>query len=406
MELPGQTPAFNIVEVRFKNGRKEYFNNTTNIRLYMGDVVAVEGIPGHDIGAVSLSGELVKLQLRKHKLKADSPEIKKIYRKANQRDIDLWKEAQGREKNTMTRTRQIVDELGLGMKISDVEFQGDNNKATFYYTAEARVDFRELIRLLAGEFKVRIEMRQIGSRQEAAKIGGIGSCGRELCCSTWLTDFRSVNTSAARYQQLSLNPQKLAGQCGKLKCCLNYELDSYLDALEKFPDTSKNLKTKQGEAVFQKMDIFKELLWFNYQKPGSEWVALKLTDVKEIYELNEGGKMPESLEEFDATKDIVQVVDYENVVGQDDLNRFDTKRGNNNNRNRKRNKSKRPTNVGAEAKRQGQKPTAEGGGNRPPRAKQNRPNKETGGTNTTRNQGGAKGSNNSNSRRDKPKGDS
>jgi len=326
MELPTQVEAFDIVEVRFKNGRKEYFKNASNIRLYMGDVVAVEGSPGHDVGAVSLTGELVRLQLKNRKLKPDSPEVKKLYRKANQRDIDLWKEAQSREQETMIKTRQIVDRLGLQMKISDVEYQGDNNKATFYYTAESRVDFRELIRVLAGEFKVRIEMRQIGSRQEAAKIGGIGSCGRELCCSTWLTDFRSVNTSAARYQQLSLNPQKLAGQCGKLKCCLNYELDSYLDALDKFPDTQKNIQTQKGEAVFQKMDIFKELLWYTYREPGSEWVALRLNDVKRLYQQNEEGKKPDSLEAFDASKQQAAQIEYENVVGQDELTRFDGQR--------------------------------------------------------------------------------
>jgi cell fate regulator YaaT (PSP1 superfamily) len=341
MELAGQTTVFNVVEVRFKNGRKEYFKNKSDLRLYMGDVVAVEGTGGHDIGAVSLTGELVKLQLKNRNIKPEKAELKKIYRKASQRDIEQWKQAQAREKETMIQTRKIADNLGLQMKISDVEYQADNNKATFYYTAESRVDFRELIRKLASEFKVRIEMRQIGSRQEAAKIGGIGSCGRELCCSTWLTDFRSVNTSAARYQQLSLNPQKLAGQCGKLKCCLNYELDSYLDALDKFPDTQKNIETQKGEAIFQKMDIFKELLWYAYKEPGSDWVALPIKAVKELYQLNKAGKKPESLEPYDVSKNTTQQIDYENVVGQDDLTRFDARKGP---KKKKRRAGKRRTN--------------------------------------------------------------
>ena len=244
MELPSDVIPFDCLEVRFKNGRKEFYKNVNDLKLYMGDIVAVEGSPGHDVGVVSLSGELVRLQMNKRKVSPNSPEVKKLYRKANQRDIDLWRKAQEREDMTRIGAREIVNELGLDMKLSDVEFQGDNSKATFYYIAEHRVDFRELIKRLASAFKIRVEMRQIGSRQEAGKIGGIGSCGRELCCSTWLTDFRSVNTSAARYQQLSLNPTKLAGQCGKLKCCLNYELDSYMDALKKFPDTNKPLETK------------------------------------------------------------------------------------------------------------------------------------------------------------------
>jgi cell fate regulator YaaT (PSP1 superfamily) len=324
MQLPGNKAPFSIVEVRFKNGRKEYFKNVNGLRLYMGDVVAVEGTPGHDIGAVSLTGELVRMQLKKRRIKENSSAVKKLYRKANSRDIEIWRKAQGRERETLLRTRQIVDELGLNMKMSDVEYQGDNSKAIFYYTAEERVDFRELIKVLAGEYRIRVEMRQIGSRQEAAKIGGIGSCGRELCCSTWLTDFRSVNTAAARYQQLSLNPSKLAGQCGKLKCCLNYELDTYLDALNKFPDTQKNLKTAKGEAIFQKMDIFKELLWYTYKEQPGEWIAIKLEDVKKIMAMNDRQELPESLELYDvAAQQELQKVGYENVVGQDDLTRFD-----------------------------------------------------------------------------------
>lgn len=337
MELPSQQAPFDCVEVRFKNGRKEYFKNSKQTRLYMGDVVVTEGSPGHDVGAVSLTGELVRLQMKKRKLKPESSEVKKIYRKAHQNDIDLWKKAQGREKETTLRTRQIVSDMKLGMKISDVEFQGDNSKATFYYTAEGRVDFRELIKVLASEFRIRVEMRQIGSRQEAGRIGGIGSCGRELCCSTWLTDFRSVNTSAARYQQLALNPQKLAGQCGKLKCCLNYELDSYLDALKAFPSTRKNLKTKQGEAQFQKMDIFKELMWYALPELGSDWVALKRKDVVRILKMNEAGEQPDGLESFSVTlQEENEKPVYENVVGQDELTRFDRQQK------KKRSKRRRP----------------------------------------------------------------
>jgi cell fate regulator YaaT (PSP1 superfamily) len=353
MELPSSVNPFDCIEVRFKNGRKEYFKNVNNLKLYMGDVVAVEGSPGHDVGAVSLTGELVRLQMKKKRLNIESPEVKKLYRKSNQRDIDLWRIAQEREHATMVRSRELVKELKLNMKLSDVEYQGDNAKATFYYIAEERVDFRELIKRFASEFKVRVEMRQIGSRQEAGKIGGIGSCGRELCCSTWLTDFRSVNTAAARYQQLSLNPTKLAGQCGKLKCCLNFELDTYLDALSKFPDTTKNLQTKVGEAYFMKMDIFKEVLWYANPTPGNnEWLAIKLEDVKTIMALNENGEKPESLDDFNVNNAQAEETTYENVVGQDELTRFDNKGGtknrrNNNNRKRNTPANKTPSNRAA-----------------------------------------------------------
>jgi cell fate regulator YaaT (PSP1 superfamily) len=353
MELPSSVNPFDCIEVRFKNGRKEYFKNVNNLKLYMGDVVAVEGSPGHDVGAVSLTGELVRLQMKKKRLNIESPEVKKLYRKSNQRDIDLWRIAQEREHASMVRSRELVKELKLNMKLSDVEYQGDNAKATFYYIAEERVDFRELIKRFASEFKVRVEMRQIGSRQEAGKIGGIGSCGRELCCSTWLTDFRSVNTAAARYQQLSLNPTKLAGQCGKLKCCLNFELDTYLDALSKFPDTTKNLQTKAGEAYFMKMDIFKEVLWYANPTPGNnEWLAIKLEDVKTIMALNENGEKPESLDDFNVNNAQAEETTYENVVGQDELTRFDNKGGtknrrNNNNRKRNTPANKTPSNRAA-----------------------------------------------------------
>ena len=339
MTLPGNETPFNIYEVRFKNGRKHFFKNKEKLTISMGDVVAVEGSPGHDIGVVSLGGELVKVQMKKRKVSIDSEEIKKIYRKASQRDIEIWEKARNRELETQKRGREILGRLGLKMKLSDVEFQGDGNKATFYYTAEARVDFRQLIKDLAGAFSIRVEMKQVGARQEAARLGGVGSCGRELCCSTWLTDFRKVTTSAARYQQLSLNPLKLAGQCGKLKCCLNFELDTYLDALNDFPKQEKILKTESGDAEFVKMDIFKKLLWYTYKENRSKWYKLSLEQVQEIIDLNNKNEVSIPLEDYESEIEEVVVVDFENVVGQDSLTRFDTpKKNRRRNRNKKRKK--------------------------------------------------------------------
>ncbi len=339
MTLPGNETPFNIYEVRFKNGRKHFFKNTEKLTISMGDVVAVEGSPGHDIGVVSLGGELVKVQMKKRKVSIDSEEIKKIYRKASQRDIEIWEKARNREQETQKRGREILGRLGLKMKLSDVEFQGDGNKATFYYTAEARVDFRQLIKDLAGAFSIRVEMKQVGARQEAARLGGVGSCGRELCCSTWLTDFRKVTTSAARYQQLSLNPLKLAGQCGKLKCCLNFELDTYLDALNDFPKQEKILKTESGDAEFVKMDIFKKLLWYTYKENRSKWYKLSLEQVQEIIDLNNKNEVSIPLEDYESEIEEVVAVDFENVVGQDSLTRFDTpKKNRRRNRNKKREK--------------------------------------------------------------------
>ena len=252
-----------------------------------------------------------------------SQEIKKIYRKAKQNDIDKWKEAQALEVDTMYKARTLALRLGLQMKISDVEYQGDKTKAIFYYTADARVDFRELIKVMAQEFSVRIEMRQIGARQEASRLGGIGSCGRELCCSTWLTDFRTVSTSAARYQQLSLNPLKLAGQCGKLKCCLNYELDSYMDAIKDFPDSSVKLVTKKGDAIHQKTDIFKRKLFYAYTFDLGNFIPISVERVKEIQEQNKNNILPEDIAEKIIEEKKIKLPDYENVVGQDSLTRFD-----------------------------------------------------------------------------------
>jgi cell fate regulator YaaT (PSP1 superfamily) len=330
MGLPEGQKPFDIVEVRFKNSRKEFFRNTNNLILNVGDAIAVEATSGHDMGTVSLTGELVKLQLKKRNVNFDSEEIRKVYRKAKQSDIDKWREAQALETSTMYRARTIALKLGLEMKLSDVEFQGDKSKAVFYYTADARVDFRELIKVLADEFRVRIEMRQIGARQEASRLGGIGSCGRELCCSTWLTDFRTVNTSAARYQQLSLNPLKLAGQCGKLKCCLNYELDSYVDALKEFPEMDgKKLLTKKGDAFLQKTDIFKRMMWFSYRGEPGVFIPMDVKAVHAILEANAKGEIPDALTPtFKVTeKIIVAEPNFENVVGQDSLTRFDRKGG-------------------------------------------------------------------------------
>ncbi|WP_445749043.1 PSP1 domain-containing protein [Polaribacter sp.] len=323
MTLPSGQERFNIFEVRFKNGRKHFYKNTENLSISMGDVVAVESSPGHDIGVVSLAGELVKVQMKKRNIAIDSDEINKIYRKATQKDIDIWQEARAKEEETQRKGREILGRLGLQMKLSDVEYQGDGNKATFYYTAESRVDFRQLIRDFASAFSVRVEMKQVGARQEAARLGGIGSCGRELCCSTWLTDFRKVTTSAARYQQLSLNPLKLAGQCGKLKCCLNFELDSYLDALKPFPKQELVLKTEKGEAIFVKMDIFKNFLWYTYKEESSKWYRLTLDHVLEIIELNENNELSASLEEYESEVEIPTKVSFEDAVGEDSLTRFD-----------------------------------------------------------------------------------
>lgn len=336
MRLPeGQAPC-DIVEIRFKNSRKEFFRNVNNLSLNVGDVVAVESSPGHDIGVVSITGELVRLQMRKKNVNPANDDIRKIYRKAKQQDIDKWREAQSLEVETMYKARTLALRLGLQMKISDVEYQGDKSKAIFYYTANGRVDFRELIKVLAEEFKVRIEMRQIGARQEAARLGAIGSCGRELCCSTWLNDFRTVTTSAARYQQLSLNPLKLAGQCGKLKCCLNYELDSYLDALKEFPEIdNKKLATEKGYAFHQKTDIFKRIIWWSYTSEPDVFHALSIERTKEIMKMNAEGQKPADLLEAKLFKELeVKKPDYENVVGQDSLTRFDNrKKPNNRNRN-------------------------------------------------------------------------
>ncbi len=343
MKLPAEQEAFDFVEVRFKNGRKDFFHNFEKLSLQVGDVVATEAPSGHDIGLISLTGELVRIQMKKKKQKIEETSPK-IYRKASQRDIDIWQKARDREESVKVRARQIAIRLNLKMKISDVEFQGDASKAIFYYTAEERVDFRELIKEFAHEFSTRIEMKQVGFRQEAARLGGIGSCGRELCCSTWLTDFRSVNTAAARYQQLSLNPQKLAGQCGKLKCCLNYELDTYLEALKYFPSADTKLETEKGTAVCQKLDIFKGVLWYAYEGEWMNWFEITAEKANEIIELNKQNKKAQSLEIYVNEISVSREAVYNNVVGQDSLTRFDkpksSKKRSKNKKRRKRNSQK------------------------------------------------------------------
>ena len=345
MALPNGEKPFEFVEVRFKNSRKEFFKNAENLSLSIGDIVATEAQSGHDIGMVTLVGELVRVQMKRKKEDFKAENFPKVYRKASQKDIDIWQKCRDREEEIKKRAREIAIILKLQMKISDVEFQGDGSKATFYYTAEERVDFRQLIKDMAKAFGIRIEMRQIGYRQEAQRLGGIGSCGRELCCSTWLTDFRSVSTSAARYQQLSLNPQKLAGQCGKLKCCLNYELDVYLDALKDFPSQDTKLFTEKGLAFCQKTDIFKEMLWFSYKDEPGNWHVLSKNQVNEILEKNKNKEKVASLEIYALDNNVEEKVVFENVVGQDSLTRFDQpKRKGNKNKNRNRNKNSNSNN--------------------------------------------------------------
>lgn len=296
MDLP-VVDKFPYVEVRFKGGRKEFFKNSENLKMITGDAVIVDVPNGHHLGHVSLQGELVRLQMQKNKIK-NYDEVRKIYRLAHQKDIEKYADVCKRESPTLFRTRQIIQDLKLSMKLSDVEYQADNSKATFYYSADERVDFRELIKILATEFKIRVEMRQISLRQEAGRLGGIGSCGRELCCSTWLSNFKSVSTSAARYQNLSLNPSKLSGQCGRLKCCLNYELETYMEALEDIPNLERPLQIEKGNAKLQKTDIFRRIMWFGYDDENA-WHPVPVERVKHIIALNKKGEKPASLLEDD-----------------------------------------------------------------------------------------------------------
>ncbi len=340
-DIQSGTLLNSIVEVRFKNTRKDYYRNVNNLKLKVGDIVAVESSPGHDIGIVSVMGELVNLQMQKHKVTLVNGEFRKIYRKAKQTDIEKWKEAISLEHQTMIRSRQIVSDLKLNMKIGDVEYQGDRTKAIFYYIADGRVDFRELIKVLAENFHIRVEMKQIGARQEAGRIGGIGPCGREICCSTWMHNFVSVTTNSARNQELSLNPQKLAGQCGKLKCCLNFELATYMDAQRNFPPNNIPLETEMGLYYFLKADILNGT--YSYMLQGntpSAQIVVPVKRVKEIQRLNRQGKKPEKLLATNETFATKANESFHNVVGQDDLHRFD--RPKKHPRKKKRNFNRRP----------------------------------------------------------------
>jgi cell fate regulator YaaT (PSP1 superfamily) len=356
MQQPTQSESDNIYEVRFKNTRKEFFRNVNALPLITGDFVVVESDRGFDVGQISLGGILARLQMRKRKVRADNDRMRKIYRRATREDVEKLQKTREREQDSLVRTREIIRELDLEMKLSDVEFQGDATKAIFYYIADTRVDFRELIKRLANEFRVRVEMKQIGLRHESGLVGGIGSCGRELCCATWLTDFKTVSTAAARYQNLSLNPMKISGQCGRLKCCLNFELDSYMDALKDIPKIDR-IETETGIAYLQKTDIFKRIMWFSYQGE-STWIAVATDKVRQLNEMNRAGIKPASLQVLDVIDldALDKKVDFVDVVGQSVL-REDPKR--------KKKKKKRPGEQ-AKSASQSRPPRAEGE-QRPPR---------------------------------------
>ena len=375
--LPFSDPesSCKMVEVSFNNGsRKDYFKNTTSYFFEKGDMIAVEGVSGFDVGSVNMTGELVRLQLKKNNIKEDSADIKKILRRANENDLSKLKETKAREKDVMIRSRAIAKQLNLEMKVAEVEIQADGRKATFFYIADDRVDFRELIKIYAGEFKVKVEMKQIGARQEAGKVGGIGSCGRELCCSTWLTDFKSVNTNAARYQNLSINQTKLSGQCGRLKCCLNYELDTYLDALQNFPDDCDMIEMARSRAFLVKKDIFRNLMWYTMPDSNKQY-PLTIERVQKIKALNKQGIRPEELEavEVVSKKPIEVEPTYADVVGQISLKslektsrkRRDNERGDQGRQqgNRREGNDQRNQQQGGQDNRPQQRPPQNRGGN-------------------------------------------
>lgn len=356
-----------IIEVSFNHGsRKDFFRNSTTQVFEKGDLIAVEGVAGFDVGYVNLTGEIVRLQLKKAGVNEMDPDIKKVLRRANEKDLELMEQNKAREAEAVIRSRAITKQLNLNMKISEVEIQADGRKATFFYIADDRVDFRELIKVLAREFKVKVEMRQIGARQEAAKVGGIGSCGRELCCSSWLTDFKSVNTTAARYQNLSINQTKLSGQCGRLKCCLNYELDTYLDALQHFPDNADTLQVAKGNAFLIKKDIFKNLMWYTLPDSNKQY-PLTIERVQKIKQLNSQGVIPEELEAVDVTSQKPKAAEpaFVDVVGQislKSLEKADKKR---------RQDQKQRSQQGGQGKpgnqqRSGPQRPPQGGGQKPP----------------------------------------
>lgn len=335
MRAPGGQKSQSMVEVRFKGTRKGFYRLPDELKVNEGDVVAVDANPGHDVGVVTLTGDLVPLQMKRKKAEMSGQEVRKVLRIGTQNDIDTWRTAVAREDQTTFKARSLARSNGLDIKVTDVEFQGDGTKALFYYVSENRVDFRDIVRVFSELFKIKVEMRQISPRQEAGRLGGIGICGRELCCSTWLTDFRTVTTSAARYQQLSLNPQKLSGQCGKLKCCLNYELDAYLDAIKDFPDQRTKIETEHGQAVPMKVDIFKGVMWYALKSDMSIFIPLTTEKVKEYAAMNKRGEKVRELVPI-KMRDEVKAPTYENVVGQDELTRFDRKPGERDERNRRK----------------------------------------------------------------------
>ena len=357
-DVPGNAESTDLVEVQFKNTRKGYYHNVNNLDLKKGDIVAVEANPGHDIGVVTLTGRLVKLQIKKANLKSQD-DIKRIYRIAKQVDLDKCKEAKSREHGTMIQSRQIAKDLGLKMKIGDVEYQGDGNKAIFYYIADERVDFRQLIKVLADTFHVRIEMKQIGARQEAGRIGGTGPCGRELCCATWMKNFISVSTNAARYQDISLNPQKLAGMCAKLKCCLNYEVDSYVEASRKLPPKDAVLQTADGDFHQFKVDILAGLITYSSDKNlASNLETISIERAKAIIEMNRQGEKPLSLLEDGKAKPVAKPVD---LLAEADLSRFDKAKK----KKKKNNKNKGPRQQEGDNKPQKNENRAQNGDNKP-----------------------------------------
>ena len=404
--LPFSDPSGSckIVEITFNNGsRKDFYRNTTVHIFEKGDLVAVEGVSGFDVGTVNITGEIVRLQMKKRNADETDPDIKKVLRRATDKDIEIWQQNKVREKEALIRARAISRQLNLEMKLTEVEIQADGRKATFFYIADDRVDFRELIKIYAKEFRVKVEMRQIGARQEAAKVGGIGSCGRELCCSTWLTDFKSVNTTAARYQNLSINQSKLSGQCGRLKCCLNYELDIYLDALQHFPDNADTLQIAKGTAILIKKDIFKSLMWYTLPDSSKQY-PLTIERVRKIKQLNERNQVPDELEAVDVTTQKTKEVETEFVelVGQISLRSLERaekkKRHGGHQQQQGQQKEK-------EQPRQQQQQQHRGGGNRDSRDnRQGQGDKKGGGDNRRhnqpRNQGGGQNQNQQRDNRD------
>lgn len=379
-DIPGNAEESDMVEVQFKNTRKGYYRNSNKIPVEKGDIVAVEASPGHDIGVVTLTGRLVPLQMKKANLKPDI-EIKRVYRKAKPVDMEKYEEAKAKEHATMIKSRQIAADLNLDMKIGDVEYQGDGNKAIFYYIADERVDFRQLIKVLAEAFRVRIEMKQIGARQEAGRIGGIGPCGRELCCATWMTSFVSVSTTAARYQDISLNPQKLAGQCAKLKCCLNYEVDCYVEAQKKLPSREIELETKDGVYYFFKADILSNMVTYSTDKNiAANLITIPAKRAFEIIGMNRKGHKPEGLSEAVQT---VEVKKSNDLLDQESLTRFDKQKNKRNeNRKKKKNKGNKPAPNAQQAA------SANNAPNNPPA------NKNNGGNNNNGNNGNSGGNRN------------